>query len=206
MLTRGSCVSPSVHRQSALLRDGGRFTRASVERRGTFTSRTPNRSGDGATARLRVRRLRRSRDSGRGDPAIQPAAVQRTTARRERGPASRRSTGGSAPRRLQRTTAGWTAVARRLQLASSGGLCAAAGRRRRNRRPHDPGPEFWPGRTAEEQAEVDAQGLRSRSTRPDQGATGRPLVRRRRRLARSGRPRPRQLRDERGQRRRRASS
>ena len=103
--TRGSCVSPSVHRQPALFRDRAGSTRASVERRSPRTNRAPHRSGDRPTARLRVCRLHRSRGRRGGDPALQPATVQGAPSGGERSAAAGRSSPGSATWRLQQPPA-----------------------------------------------------------------------------------------------------
>ena len=148
--TRGSCVSPSVHRQPALFRNRAGFTRASVERRSACPDRAPHRSGDRTTARFRVRRLRRPRGRRRGDPSLQPAAVQRASARGERGAPAGRTSGRSAARRLQRSTAGGRPL--RIQQSSAWRLLTAA--HRRWRRPRIAQSQLRPGRAAEEQAQA----------------------------------------------------
>ena len=106
---RGGCVSPFVHWQPALRRFRGRVARAPVERRRTHPNRAPDRSGDGTTARLRVRRLRGPRRGRGSHPPVPPAAIQRPTPCRQRGATSRRTSGGTAARRFQWPTPGWRA-------------------------------------------------------------------------------------------------
>ena len=57
---RGGCVSPFVYRQSALRRERGRFAGTPVERRRTCPDRSSGRPGNRASARIRVRGLRRA--------------------------------------------------------------------------------------------------------------------------------------------------
>ena len=152
-LTRGSCVSPSVHRQSALCRERGRLARTSVERRRACADRAADRSGNRPAARLRVRRLRGSRGRRRGDPAIQPAAVQGTAAGGQRGAAARRPSGRARPRpggfsgprpggpsgRSRPRPGGFGAAAsRRIRARGRRGGGAAPGPRSRNFGPDAP--------------------------------------------------------------------
>src|SRR6266851_4433384 len=65
--SRGSCVSPPVHRQSALYGDGGRLAGASVERRRARVHRPSRRPRNGPSARLRLRGLRGSCGCRGGD-------------------------------------------------------------------------------------------------------------------------------------------
>ena len=88
---RGSCVSPSVHREPALHRHRGGTPRASLRRRRSQPGCASGRSGNRTPARLRVRRLRGPRRRRRSDPAIQSATIQRPAARRERGASARRA-------------------------------------------------------------------------------------------------------------------
>ena len=170
--TRGSCVSPSVHREPALRRQRGGIARASVERRRANTGRAAGRSGNRAAARVRVRRLRRSRCRRRSDSPIQPAAVQGPAAGRQRGAPARGTRAGrpSAARRLLRSTAGWPppgpggprpggfaprpgGFAPRPDAGGDGGARAAQ-------------PQLRPGRAPQEQAQAPAQGQRPRSRGP----------------------------------------
>jgi hypothetical protein len=83
----GRYVSPSLHRQSALHRDGGRVAGASVQRRCSHVRRPSRRSRDRPSARIRVRRLRRPRRCGRSDSQV-----------RSGGPGAPRPGGFSSPR------------------------------------------------------------------------------------------------------------
>ena len=139
--TRGSCVSPSVHRQPALFRDRAGSTRASVERRSTSANRASHRSGDRTTARLRVRRLHRSRGRRGGDPALQPATVQGAAPGGERSATAGRSSPRPATRRLQQPAARRRALG--VQQSPARRLLAAA-RRRWRRAPGSRSRNFGP--------------------------------------------------------------
>ena len=121
----------------------------------------PDRPGDRPPARLRVRRLRRSRGRRGGDPAIQPAAVQGTAAwrsarrgraktvrRARRGPAASAARGprrgpGGAPGGFGARRA--RAASRRARRSGGGGARPAQ-------------PELRSRRAAQEQAQAAAQG------------------------------------------------
>ena len=119
--------------------NGGRLAGASVERRRTSASRAARRSRNGPPARLRVRRLRGSRGRRRGDPAIQPAAVQGTAASpsARRGPArivrpgAPRPGGFSGPRPGGSVGTRPEPAGRAASRRAPGGFAPAARRRRR---------------------------------------------------------------------------
>ena len=167
----GICLTPRT-RQSC-----GSICRASANQ----LSRPARRSGNRPPARLRVRRLRGSRRRRRGDPPVQPAAIQGTAARGQRGAAARRAPAWrpAAARRLQRSRPGGPPRApadraRRLRAAAPGRVRARGRTPAALRRPGAQ-PELRPGRAAQEQAQAAAQGRRPRPQGPNQGASGRPL-------------------------------
>ena len=127
--SRGSCVSPSVHRQPALFRDRAGSTRASVERRSPSPDCAAHQSGDRSTARLRVCGLRGPRGRRRSDPAVQPAAIQRPAAGRQRSTAPGRPA-GRAPAWWFQRPASWRS-AFGVQQSQTRRLLAATGRGRR---------------------------------------------------------------------------
>ncbi len=95
-------------------------------------SRPARRPRNRPPSRVRLRGLRGSRGRRGGDPAVRPAAVQGTAARRQRGPAPRGPVRAASrrARRLQQPAARWPASGRRPAPGGFGGPPRRGGSRR----------------------------------------------------------------------------